>query len=126
MWLPFLWKILASAVFLLIWTAWRSVDALRSERAFDKVTHQHALSQIAQRAPLPESGLVALCRLTDQSELAHVARKAKAWSIRKKAIEKLDPRQHQSLLEDLVANDPHPDVRNAAREKLAELRNRRV
>jgi hypothetical protein len=61
--------------------------------------------------------------VTDQTELAHVGTNAKSWLIRKKAVEKLDPRQHQSLLEDIVTNDDHPDVQNAAYEKLKELRN---
>jgi len=106
------------------WAGWRSEDVSQCEKAIDNVIHQHRLARIARKSPLAEARLMALRRLTDPSELARVAKKAKAWDVRKQAIKKLDPREFQPLLENLATNDHHPNVRQAACEKLNELRNR--
>ena len=122
MWMELLWRILLAPLTIYLYAVWGIGDHRGIERTLDNISRPKTLSRIARKTKNRETCLMALRRLNDQRELAHVARTAKAWPVRKQAIEKLGPRQHQSLLEDIAANDTHPDVQRAAYKKLAELR----
>jgi hypothetical protein len=117
--------VLNGALTIYLYAVWGHGDHWRIERTLEKFSRPQTLSRFARKASNPKASLVALQRLTDQIELARVARTAKTWPARKQAIEKLDPHYYQSLLETIAAHDDHPDVRQAACEKLTEFRNPR-
>ena len=98
---------------------WRSLDAVEAVAAVHAVEDREELYTIAEEAMHPEARRMALLKLGDKEKTAHAAEWDISPIVRRRMVRELDD---EALLEKIERNDKDQSVRDAAFERLKEMK----